>query len=188
MPLFSPRFGWSAIDRYGRTRADIKKIGNCFDPGIEDKSARAGANVIALARRGLQGMRREEARHAKQRLAEAILDGPLVIRKNQRLALSRVDMQVEQETAAVVGRETLEPIGRRLRIAVGGVAVGHMQDCWRKGGRMLCAPLIENLDRRVEARAHQCLALTSRLEPNGKSHLLLHDVAVKPGDLFGAGF
>src|SRR5882724_8054255 len=49
------------------------------------------------------------------------------------------------------------------------------------------APLIENLDRRVETRAHRCRALTSRLEPNGKSHRLLHDIAVKPGDLFGTG-
>src|SRR5438876_2895807 len=29
--------------------------------------------------------------------------------------------------------------------------------------------------------------MTSRLEPNRKSHRLLHDIAVKPGELFGAG-
>src|SRR5262245_16283782 len=186
MALLSPRSGRSAIGRYGRARADIKKIRDCFDPGVEDKSARAGANVIALASRGLQGVRWEQARHAKQRLAEAVLDDSFVIRKNQRLALSRVDVQVEQEAAAVAGREALEPIGRRLRIAVGRVAVGHVQDGWRKGGRMLRAPLIENLDRGVETRARRCLAVTARLEPDGKSHRLLHDIAIEPCDLLGA--
>ena len=52
---------------------------------------------------------------------------------------------------------------------------------------MLRAPLIEDLDRRVETRTHRCLAVTTRLEPDGKSHRLLDDIAVEPGDLLGAG-
>src|SRR5215510_5450583 len=100
--------GWLAVGRHGRTGADVKKVGDGFDSGVEHKSAGAGANVITLARRCLQSMRRQQARHAKQCLAEAILEDALVVGKNQRLALAHVDMEVEQEAAAVVGRETLE--------------------------------------------------------------------------------
>src|SRR2546421_3268809 len=52
---------------------------------------------------------------------------------------------------------------------------------------MCGAPLLENLNRRAKTGAHRRLALAFRLEPNGKAHRLLHNVAVAPSDLLGAG-
>jgi len=84
-----------------------KKVCDGFDSGVEHESAGAGANVITLGGRGLHSVRREQTRHAKQRLAEAILEDTLVIREDQRFAVARVDMEIEQEAGAVVGRKTL---------------------------------------------------------------------------------
>ncbi len=113
--------GRSAVGGDGRTGSDVKKVCDGFDSGIEHESAGAGANVITLGRRGLQSVRREQTRHPKQRLAEAILDDTLVIREDQRFAVARVDMEIEQEAGAVVGRKTFESIGNPVTCkTVGG--------------------------------------------------------------------
>ena len=96
-------------------------------------------------------------------------------------------MEIEQEAGAVVGRKTFESIGNGLRIAVGRMAVGHVQDRGRIGGRVRIAPLLQDPDRRIESGAHRRLAVAARLEPDGKSHRLLHHIAVRSGDLLGAG-
>src|SRR5579862_5046147 len=115
----------SAVGGDGGASADVEKIGDGFDPGVVDEAAGAGANVVALGRGGLHGVRRQQARHAEERLAEAIADDALVVGKDQRLALAGVDVKIEQKAAAVMGRETLEAVGGRLRIAIGWMAVRH---------------------------------------------------------------
>src|SRR5262245_9036444 len=97
----------SAIGGHGRTGADVEEVGDGLDAGVEYKSTGARANVVTLTRRGLHGMRRKQARHAKQRLAKAILEDALVIGKDQRLALPNVEVEIEQETGAVVGHQAL---------------------------------------------------------------------------------
>src|SRR5262249_29466780 len=118
---------------------------------------------------------------------ETVAHGALVVGKDQRLALAGVDMEVEEETSAVVGRERLEAIGGRFWIAVGRMAVGHVQHRRRKRGRMRRAPLLDDVDRRAEPGAHRRLAVALRLEPDGKADRLLDHVAVRAGDLPGAG-
>src|SRR6266700_7049232 len=117
--MASSRSGWwqSTVGRDGRPGADVEEVGDGFDAGVVDKAAGARANVVALARGGLDGVRRQQARHAEQRLAEAILDDALVVREDQRLAFAGVDVEIEQQAAAVMGRKALEPVGGRLRIA-----------------------------------------------------------------------
>src|SRR5437660_514568 len=164
MARHPPRLGRSAISGDGRTGSDVKKICDGFYTGVEHESAGAGANVITLADRGLQSVWRKQTRHAKQRLAEAILEDTLVIREDQRFAVALVDMEIEQEASAVVGRKTFESIGNGLRIAVGRMAVRHVQDGGRKGGRVRIAPSLQDPDRRIESGAHRRLALAARLE------------------------
>src|SRR5215831_20826206 len=90
--MASPFIG-SAVGGDGRTRSDIKEINDGFDSGVEDEAARARAHVIALGGRCLRGVRRQQARHAEQRLAEAILQHALVVREDQRFALALVDVK-----------------------------------------------------------------------------------------------
>src|ERR1700746_2165105 len=131
-------------------------------------------------------MRREEARHAKERLPEAIFKDALVVWKNQGVTLADVNVEIEREATAVVGRNALELIGDRLRIAVRRVAIRHMQYCWRKRRRVRVTPLLEDLHRQFETSAHRRFASTSRFEPNGKTHRLLGHVTIGSGDLLCA--
>ena len=48
-------------------------------------------------------------------------------------------------------------------------------------------PVLEHFARGVSPAHIEVLPLTFRLEPDGKSHRLLHHVAVEPGDLLGPG-
>src|SRR5215469_323676 len=175
-----------SVGGHSRSGPDIKKVGNGFDSGVEDKSASAGANIVSFAGRALQSMRRQQARHAKECLAEAILEDAFVVWKNQRITLSDVDVEIEQEATAVPGRDALESIRDRFRIAVGRVAIRHVQYGWRKAGRVFITPLLKELDCQFETGAHRRLASASRLEPNGKSHRLLGHITIGSGDLFGA--
>ena len=71
------------------------------------------------------------------------LDGALVVGKDQRLAVALVEVEIEQEAAAVVGAEPLQPIGDRLRIAVRRMAIGHVQEVGGKAERMRVTPFLE---------------------------------------------
>src|SRR5215467_9785114 len=156
-----------SVGGHSRSGPDIKKVGNGFDSGVEDKSASAGANIVSFAGRALQSMRRQQARHAKECLAEAILEDAFVVWKNQRITLSDVDVEIEQEATAVPGRDALESIRDRFRIAA---------------GRVFITPLLKELDCQFETGAHRRLASASRLEPNGKSHRLLGHITIGSGD------
>src|SRR5215472_2409357 len=175
----------SAVGRDGRPRADVEEVGDRFDAGVVDEAAGAGTHVVAFARRSLDGVRWQQARHPKQRLAEAVLDDALVIGKDQRLAVAGIDVEIEQETGAVAGREALEPVRHRLRIAVGRVAVGDVQHRRRERRRMRRTPLLENVDRGIKPGAHCGLPPTVRLEPDRKAHRLLGNVAIRTRDLLG---
>src|SRR5262245_3492428 len=103
-----------AVGSHGWTGADIEKVRGRFDPRGEHKRAGTRANGITLAGSGLYRVWRQQARHAEQCLAEAIRDGALIVGKYHRLPVAHVDMQIEQEAAAVGGAELLQTIGDRL--------------------------------------------------------------------------
>src|SRR6516165_4712576 len=146
----SVNFQTLAVGSDGWTGADIEKVRDRFDSRVEYERAGTGAYVMTLAGGSLHRVWRQEARHAEQRLAEAISDGALVVGKYRWLSVAHVDVQIEQEAAAVGGAELLQTISDRLGIAVGGMAVGHMQDGRRVGRRMGGTPVLDKLDGRVQ--------------------------------------
>src|SRR5215813_6760682 len=100
-----------AVGSHGWTCADIEKLRNRFDSCVEHECAGTGTDVMAFTSSGLHRVCRQEARHAEQRLAKAIRDGALVVGKHHRLSAAHIDVQIEQEAAAVGGAELLQTIG-----------------------------------------------------------------------------
>jgi len=139
-----------------------------------------------LAGRRLYGVRRQQARHAKQRLAETILDDALVVRKDQRFAAptSRWRLNNRQLPSLVAIFLSRSAIGSGLPSTD-----GHRSRAgpWAERRTDARGPLLQNRDRGIETGAHHRLPLAARLEPDRKPYRLLHHLAVLHRHLLGAG-
>src|SRR2546425_511181 len=128
------------LSKIARPGSDIQKLDHRYQVGVEDETARAVRNTVALIARLISDVGWKHVRHAEEQLSKLIRQAAFGVRQFDRRARHGRQVEIEKQSLTVTCADLFDGLCRCAWIAIRGFPVSNVDDHRRERVRMLQNP------------------------------------------------